>query len=250
MKSSLVIGNWKSNGSLSGNRVLLDAVASGVPAGVRCAVCVPYPYLAQVGEILEDSAIAFGSQDVSEYGYGAYTGEVNAEMLAEFGCRFVIVGHSERRSLFDESDETVARKAGAVLDANMVPVVCVGETLAQRDAGEVHSVLQQQLDALDTVRGASRLAGLVVAYEPVWAIGTGRTPTPEQVQDALGFVRAWFAARIDDADAVDVLYGGSVKAGNAAELFALPDSDGGLIGGASLVADEFVAICAAAVSKS
>lgn len=250
MKSSLVIGNWKSNGSLDGNRALLASVRDDVPAGVRCAVCVPFPYLAQVSSLLDGSTIAFGSQDVSEYGFGAYTGEVNAEMLAEFGCRFVIVGHSERRSLFNEADETVARKAGAVLDASMVPAVCVGETLAQRDAGEVHSVLQRQLDALDAVLGVSRLSGLAVAYEPVWAIGTGRTATPEQVQDALGFIRAWFAARIDDAGAVDVLYGGSVKAGNAAELFALPDCDGGLIGGASLVADEFAAICAAAVGRS
>lgn len=250
MKSSLVIGNWKSNGSLKGNRALLDALLSGVPAGVRSAVCVPYPYLAQVEQVLKGSAIALGSQDVSEHGFGAYTGEVNAEMLVEFGCRFVIVGHSERRGLFGESDETVARKAGAVLDVGMMPVVCVGETLAQRDAGEVHAVLQRQLDALDSVLGASRLSGLVVAYEPVWAIGTGRTPTREQVQDALGFVRAWFAARIDDSGSVDVLYGGSVKAGNAVELFALPDCDGGLIGGASLVADEFVAICAAAAGGS
>lgn len=250
MESSLVIGNWKANGSLSANRALLDAIAGRVPTGVRCAVCVPYPYLVQVGKALEGSAIAFGSQDVSEYGFGAFTGEVNAEMLAEFGCRFVIVGHSERRTLFGESDETVARKAGAVLDAGMAPVVCVGESLAQRDAGEVHAVLQRQLDALDSVLGASRLSGLAVAYEPVWAIGTGRTPTPEQAQDALGFIRAWFAARIDDAGSVDVLYGGSVKAGNAAELFALPDCDGGLIGGASLVADEFVAICLAAAGRS
>lgn len=250
MKSSLVIGNWKANGSLNANRALLEALLGGVPAGVRCAVCVPYPYLLQVREFLRAGEISFGSQDVSEFGAGAYTGEVNAGMLRELGCRFVLVGHSERRSLFGESDLAVGRKAAAVLDAGMVPVVCVGESLAQRDAGEVHAVLQRQLDALDSVLESSRLNGLVVAYEPVWAIGTGRTPTPEQAQDALGFIRDWFAARIEASEAVDVLYGGSVKAGNAAEFFALPDCDGGLIGGASLLADEFVAICSAAPRAS
>ncbi len=246
MKSKLVIGNWKSNGSLASNKELVEAVRLGIPSSVRCAVCVPYPYLAQMAGLLTDSSLVYGAQNVSQYGDGAFTGEVSAEMLSEFGCRFVIVGHSERRTLLGESDDSVARKAGLVLDADMTPVVCIGETLAQREAGEVRTVLSRQLDALEAVLGVSRLKSLVVAYEPVWAIGTGRTATPGQVQDALGFVRAWFAARIDESAAIDILYGGSVKAENARELFNLPDADGGLIGGASLKAEEFLAICTAA----
>lgn len=246
MKSKLVIGNWKSNGSLDASQALVRAVLNGVPASVRCAVCVPYPYLSLVGGLLAGRPVSVGAQNVSEHGDGAFTGEVSARMLAEFGCRYVLVGHSERRSLLAESDESVARKAGLVLEAGMIPVVCIGETLVQREAGEVRTVLARQLDALEMVLGPSLLGNLVVAYEPVWAIGTGRTASPEQVQDVLGFVRAWFAARIEGADALDILYGGSVKPENAAELFTLPDSNGGLIGGASLKADEFLAICAAA----
>ena len=245
MKPSLVIGNWKSNGSLSANRALLAAIVAALPVGVRSAVCVPYPYLAQVGEMLAGSGVALGAQNVSEFGAGAFTGEVSADMLVDLGCRYVIVGHSERRALLGETDDAVARKALAVLNAGMTPVVCIGETLAQRDAGAVETVLGQQLAALEPVLGASRLAELVLAYEPVWAIGTGRTATSAQVQETLAFVRGWLASRIDDAATVDILYGGSVKADNATALFALPDCDGGLIGGASLAADEFVAICAA-----
>lgn len=250
MKNKLVVGNWKMNGGLADNQALLNALSAGVPCGVECAVCVPFPYLVQTADHLKASAVTFGAQNVSEFAQGAYTGEVSAAMLAEFVCRYVIVGHSERRSLFGETSEVVARKAAIVLQAGMVPIVCVGETLEERESGEVELMLGRQLDALDATLDAAKLSRIVIAYEPVWAIGTGRSASPEQVQAALAFVRGWLSCRLEDATVVSILYGGSVKGDTALELFALPDADGGLIGGASLVAEEFLTICRAAVGGS
>jgi triosephosphate isomerase len=246
MKSKLVVGNWKMNGSLAGNRALLATLTRHVRDGVAAGVCVPYPYLAQAQALLAGTAIALGAQNVCEHPEGAYTGEVSAPMLREFGCRYVIVGHSERRTLFGEDDALVARKAAAALRAGITPIVCIGESLAEREAGRLESVLQHQLGVLDP----ATLGDLVIAYEPVWAIGTGRTASPEQVQQALAFVRGRLVTRGAGAAQVKILYGGSVKADSAFELFALPDCDGGLIGGASLVAAEFLAICEAACAAS
>lgn len=237
------------HGSLVVNRRLLDALKAGLkPAeGVDCAVCVPFPYLAQVAAALSGSLLAWGAQNVSEHEAGAYTGEVSALMLKDFGCRYVIVGHSERRSLYDEDDRWVAAKFVAARRAGLTPILCVGETLDQRERGETESVVQRQLDAVLAAAGAAGLAAATVAYEPVWAIGTGRTATPEQAQDVHAFIRALVARRDRAvAERLTILYGGSVKSGNARELFAMPDIDGGLIGGASLVADDFIAICTAA----
>jgi triosephosphate isomerase len=238
-RARLVAGNWKMHGSRASIAALLDALVEGKPT-TACAVCVPFPYLAQVAERLRGTRIAWGAQSVSEHAQGAYTGEVSAAMLAEFGCRYVIVGHSERRQLYGETDAQVAAKFAAVRSAGMTPILCVGETLAQREAGETEAVVGRQLSAV-------RFEEAVLAYEPVWAIGTGRTATPAQAQEAHALIRG----RIAENDAtiaasLRVLYGGSVKAANAAELFSMPDVDGGLIGGASLKADEFASICAAA----
>jgi triosephosphate isomerase len=239
MRGRLVAGNWKMHGSLAANRALLDAVVAGVQ-GVECAVCVPFPYLAQAAERLKGTTIAWGAQNVSEHAQGAYTGEVAAAMLAEFGCRYVLVGHSERRQLYSETDAQAAAKFAAAQSAGLRPIFCIGETLAERDAGRTEEVVARQLDA---VLGRSKFGDAVLAYEPVWAIGTGRTATPEQAQAVHGFLRK----RVGDA--TRILYGGSVKAQNAAAIFSKPDVDGGLIGGASLVAADFLAICAAARTK-
>ncbi|HKQ26092.1 MAG TPA: triose-phosphate isomerase [Burkholderiales bacterium] len=249
MRQRLAVGNWKMYGSLPENQALLDTVAAAV-AGLRgtiCAVCVPFPYLAQVQAALAQSKMVWGAQNVSQYPKGAFTGEVSAGMLCEFGCRYVIVGHSERRQWFGEDDRTVALKAKAVLAAGMVPIVCAGETLAERESGVTEDVVGRQIAAVLDELGAEGLKGAVLAYEPVWAIGTGRTATPEQAQAVHAYIRGLLAKR-DRAlgDAAPILYGGSVKAANAAELFAMPDVDGGLIGGASLVAQELIAICKAA----
>ena len=242
MRGTLVVGNWKMNGGLAANAALLDALAAGWKAARddrTMAVCVPYPYLAQARERLDATAIAWGAQDVSEHAAGAYTGDVSAGMIAEFGCRYVIVGHSERRQLHGEADALVAAKASAALDAGITPIVCVGETLAEREASLTSTVIGRQIDEVIESLGAS-MARTVVAYEPVWAIGTGRTATPEQAQDVHAFLRERLAA--SGAGEVPLLYGGSVKAANAAALFAMPDVDGGLVGGASLNAEEFLAI--------
>ncbi|NMG43462.1 triose-phosphate isomerase [Aromatoleum toluvorans] len=248
MKRKLVVGNWKMNGDRARNRVLLDQILGGMPSGVDCAVCVPFPYLAQVNEILEGSGIALGAQDVSEFSDGAYTGDVSVAMLADWGVRFVVVGHSERRTLHHESDEVVARKTVAVLDGELTPIVCVGETLAERESGVTEQVLMRQLDALAAVLPSAVLQRVVIAYEPVWAIGTGRAATAEQVQAVLSFVRGWLARHVEAANEVRVLYGGSVKPETAEALFGLPDADGGLIGGASLDAPSFLEICRAAAN--
>ena len=237
------------HGSLRANASLLDALKAGLKTsdGVVHAVCVPFPYLGQVSAALAGSAIAWGAQNLSEHDSGAYTGEISGAMLKEFGCRFVIVGHSERRTLYGEDDRRVAAKFVAARRAGLTPILCVGETLEQRERGETQSVVGRQLDAVIGAAGAAVLGDAVLAYEPVWAIGTGRNATPQQAQDVHAFARARLAAH-DRALAgnLTILYGGSVKAANAAELFAMPDIDGGLIGGASLVAEDFIAICAAA----
>ena len=246
MRSKVVVGNWKLNGSLAANETLLKGLLAGVgrePKGAGCAVCVPAPYLAQVRSALEGTAIAWGGQDLSRYDKGAYTGEVSGPMLVEFGCRYVIVGHSERRTLFGESDEVAAEKYGAARRAGLTPIFCVGETLAERDGGVTESVLARQVDALVGKYGAAGLDGAILAYEPVWAIGTGRTASSEQADAAQAFIRGRIAkGEPQVAERLPILYGGSVKAANAAELFAMPNVDGGLVGGASLVAEEFVAI--------
>jgi len=244
MRGKLVVGNWKMNGGLGANAALLSKLTAdwtGMP-GRELAVCVPYPYLMQAQAALSSTPIAWGAQDVSEHAAGAYTGEVSAAMLVEFGCRYAIVGHSERRQYYGDTDAVVAAKAGAALAANVTPVACVGETLAEREGGLTEAVVLRQLDAVLAQVG-NDARRLVVAYEPVWAIGTGRTASPEQAQD----VHATLRARLAGAGAKDVLvlYGGSVKADNAAALFAMADIDGGLIGGASLKAAEFLAIARA-----
>jgi triosephosphate isomerase (TIM) len=226
-RTRLVAGNWKMHGSRASIAALLDELVKANPQG--CAVCAPFPYLAQVAERLRGSAIAWGAQNVSEHAQGAYTGEVSAAMLAEFGCRYVIVGHSERRQLYRETDAQVAAKFKAVRGAGMTPILCVGETLKERDAGNTEAVVERQLSAVDFDNG-------VLAYEPVWAIGTGRNATPEQAQAAHAFLRKRVPAD------TPILYGGSVKPQNAAGIFAMPDVDGGLIGGASLVAKDFLDI--------
>lgn len=246
MRRKLVAGNWKLYGSLAANADLLQTVRDGVKAPAEVAVCVPYPYLAQAREILEGSTVAWGAQDVSEHAQGAWTGEVSGAMLADFACRYVLVGHSERRSFFGDTDSVVAAKFAAALLAGLTPVLCVGETLAEREAGITGEVVTRQIDAVLANSGVDAFASAVVAYEPVWAIGTGRTASPQQAQDVHALIRARFARDSKDVAAgLRLLYGGSVKANNAAELFGQSDIDGGLIGGASLVAEDFLAICAA-----
>jgi len=244
-RKRLVMGNWKMHGGLEANAKLLADLRAG--AGILAdyctlAVCAPFPYLAQVSSLLDGSAVSWGAQDVSAHEKGAYTGEVSASMLNDFACAWVLVGHSERRAMHAETDELVADKAKAALAAGLTPVVCVGETLQEQDAGQTLEVIQRQLDPVLAL-GAEAVSRLVVAYEPVWAIGTGRSATPAQAQDVHAAIRARLAAV--NAAQVRVLYGGSVKADNAASLFAMPDIDGALVGGASLVADEFLRIAAA-----
>ena len=249
MRLKLVAGNWKMHGSLASNQALLTALVSQLEGlnSMRCAVCVPFPYLAQAQASLTGSRLAWGAQYLSQYDKGAYTGEVSASMLQEFGCRYVIVGHSERRALFGETDAVVAVKFAAALAAGITPILCVGETLEERDAGRAESVIARQLDAVIAGSGMVGLAKSVIAYEPVWAIGTGKTASPEQAQAVHAFIRRKLATLdADIAAALIIQYGGSVKAANAAELFSQPDIDGGLIGGASLQVDEFMAICQAA----
>jgi len=249
MRSRLVAGNWKMHGSLTENEALLGALTRGLAQGFsgQCAVCVPYPFLGQVQKLLQDSAVAWGAQDVSEHAKGAYTGEVSAAMLREFGCRFVIVGHSERRAMHAEDSRLVARKMRAAQDGGLTPIVCVGETLAERERGVTDAVVSEQLGAVIEELGVAAFGGAVIAYEPVWAIGTGKTASPEQAQAVHAAIRGLLAKHdAQFAAEVRVLYGGSVKAGNAGELFAMPDIDGGLVGGASLDAAEFTAICRAA----
>lgn len=246
-----VAGNWKMNGSMASNAVLLDSLLSelrDLPSG-RVAVVPPFPYLAQCADKLAGSAVGWGAQDVSEHGAGAYTGEVSAEMVADLGGRYVIVGHSERRAMHGESNELVARKALKAKAAGLVPIMCVGETLDDRESSRTESVVAAQVDALLDVAGVDVLKAGILAYEPVWAIGTGKTASPEQAQEVHAFIRSRVCVRDEGCGAgLRILYGGSVKGSNAASLFGMPDVDGGLVGGAALVASDFVQICRAALS--
>jgi triosephosphate isomerase len=241
----LVVGNWKMHGNRVANAELLGAILDARPFGADVAVCVPFPYLSETAVTLAGSDLRWGAQDVSAHEQGAYTGEVSAAMLHDFGCRYAIVGHSERRAYHHEADQLVADKAKAALGRGVTPIVCVGETLEQREAGQTEAVVKRQLSAV--IHTLAHCASeMVVAYEPVWAIGTGRTATPEQAQAVHALLRAQLQAATPHAAVMKILYGGSVKADNAAALFAQPDIDGGLIGGASLKAADFIAICRAA----
>ena len=245
MRRKLVAGNWKMHGNHCANAGLLAGIAAARPFGCDVAVCVPTPYLSETAVALAGTDLRWGAQDCSSHEQGAYTGEVSVAMLAEFGCRYVIVGHSERRQHHGETDQLVADKAKIALAKGITPIVCVGETLAQREAGETEVVVKRQLSAV--IHALAHCAGeMVVAYEPVWAIGTGKVATPEQAQAVHALLRAQLKAATPHADAMKILYGGSMKPDNAAILMAQPDIDGGLIGGASLKAADFVAICRAA----
>ncbi len=248
MRRKLVAGNWKMHGLRAQNGPLVEAIlAAPSPPNVECVLCPPFVYLADVARQLRDGAVKLGAQDVCAEAPGAHTGEIAASMLRDVGCDYVIVGHSERRTLYGEDDVLVARKFAAAQARGLVPILCVGEQLAEREAGRTHEVIARQLDPVLALTGVASLAHAVIAYEPVWAIGTGRTASPEQAQDVHHFIRQ----RLREQDAkiaagLQILYGGSVKAGNARELFAQDDVDGGLIGGASLKAEEFLSILTAA----
>lgn len=248
MRRKLVAGNWKMNGSLAANATLLAGIKAGLSQpDCDVAVCVPAPYLAQCQAELSDTVVALGAQDLSANNAGAYTGEVSAAMLQDFSCKYVIVGHSERRAYHGETDELVAKKTLRALQSGLIPIVCVGETLAERESGRTEEIVGQQMAAVLAVIDAGDLVNIVVAYEPVWAIGTGKTATPQMAQDVHAALRAKLAQKnVAAAAGVQILYGGSMKPENAAELMAMPDIDGGLIGGAALKAVDFLAIVGAA----
>ena len=249
MRQPLVAGNWKMNGSTASARALLAEIKAGVAAVAKCevAVCPPFIYLPLAQAELTNTAIAWGAQNLSTEAVGAFTGEISAAMLLDCGCSYVIVGHSERRTLYGEDDQRVATKFAVARAAGIKPILCVGETLEEREQGITEAVIARQLDAVIAAQGASALAAGVIAYEPVWAIGTGKTASPEQAQQVHAFIRGRIAAQdASVAEGLRILYGGSMKSGNAAELMAQPDIDGGLIGGAALVASDFLGICRAA----
>lgn len=245
MRRKLVVGNWKMHGSRAANAQLLAGLKEAGPWNADVAVCVPFLYIAETALALTGASIAYGSQDCSSHEQGAYTGEVSSAMLADVGCRYAIVGHSERRAYHAESDQLVADKAKAALAHGVTPIVCVGETRAEREAGQTEAVVKRQLAAVIHTLGHCT-GEMVVAYEPVWAIGTGLTATPAEAQAVHAVLRAQLHAATDKSGAMRILYGGSVKADNAAELFSQADIDGGLIGGASLKVADFAAICRAA----
>jgi triosephosphate isomerase len=249
MRRPLIAGNWKMHGSRAENAELIEALLLGLPGQtpVEIAVCPPFVYLWETARLLKSSSIALGSQSVCAEALGAFTGEVSASMLKDVGCRYVIVGHSERRAIYKEDDALVARKFLAAQSQGLIPILCVGETLEERERGQTMQVVSRQLTAVLDLAGATALRTAVIAYEPVWAIGTGKNAMPAQAQEVHAHIRTAIAGR-DAKIAADVriLYGGSVKAANAHELFAMPDVDGGLVGGASLKADEFLKICACA----
>ncbi|MDG5977148.1 triosephosphate isomerase [Hydrogenophaga taeniospiralis CCUG 15921] len=244
----LIAGNWKMNGSLAANEALVKAMLDGLQGSAPAAdmaLCVPAPYLAQLQSLLQGSPVAWGAQDVSAHEQGAYTGEVSVAMLKDFGCRYAIVGHSERRQYHGETDALVAAKAQRALAAGVTPIVCVGETLDEREAGQTEAVVKRQLAAV--IHAVAHCTSeIVVAYEPVWAIGTGKTATPDMAQQVHAVLRAQLSAATQHPERVHILYGGSMNAANAASLLAQPDIDGGLIGGASLKAADFLQIVAAA----
>ncbi len=243
-RKRLVMGNWKMHGSLAANAILLEGLLAGAASAASCelAVCVPFPYLAQAQAALQGSAVSWGAQDVSAHAQGAYTGEVAPGMLADFACGWALAGHSERRTMHGETDKLVADKAAAALAAGITPVVCIGETQAEQQAGQTRDIIARQLAPVLAL-GAQQVNRMVFAYEPVWAIGTGLSATPEQAQEVHAFIRK----RLDGIGAgqVRILYGGSVKPDNAARLFAMPDIDGALVGGAALKAQDFLRIAAA-----
>jgi len=245
----LIVANWKMNGSLTSIRPLMEGVCNGLQEGcdIEVAICPPFVYLAEAAEKLKNTDIKLGSQNSSHLESGAFTGEISADMLKDFSCVFAIVGHSERRALYGETDNLVAEKFMRAQDAALVPILCVGEQLHERESGDTEAVIERQLNAVIELVGIAAFKNAVIAYEPIWAIGTGKTATPEQVQEVHAFVRL-LLARHDDAvaDGIRILYGGSVKAANATEIFNMADVDGGLIGGASLDIDEFLNICHAA----
>jgi triosephosphate isomerase len=249
MRKILVAGNWKMNGSGAANADLVDGILAGMPTSdsVRLLICPPFPYLSEMARKTAGSRLLLGAQTVSEHESGAYTGETAPAMLRDVGCEYVLVGHSERRALYGESSAAVAVKYLAAQAAGLKPILCVGETLQEREAGKTEEVIDEQLDAVLDTAGIASLANAVVAYEPVWAIGTGKTATPQQAQDVHAHIRQVLKAKDEAiAAAVQILYGGSVKGENAAGLFGMPDIDGGLIGGASLKSDDFLAIADAA----
>jgi len=248
MRQPLIAGNWKMNGTKSSAEALLSGVLAGASAisKTEIAVCPPFPFLSLAERLLQGSSVRLGAQNVCTEAGGAYTGEVSAAMLAEFGCRYVICGHSERREYYGETDEIIAKKLSACIDLGMTPILCVGETLQQREQGRTETVIGGQLDGIIDRVGIDVFNRSEIAYEPVWAIGTGMTATPGQAQDVHVFIRGRIAGRDQSiADSVRILYGGSMKAANARDLLSQADIDGGLIGGASLVADDFLAICQA-----
>jgi len=249
MRRTLVAGNWKMNGSRESIRALLDGVKSGVSdvTNADMAVCCPAVYIADVSSQLQGTDIGFGGQDISVHDSGAYTGEIAGGMWNDFNCKYVIIGHSERRTYHNESDELVAEKFEAARKAGLIPLFCIGETLEERESGVTEQVVSRQVNAVIDRLGVDRLGEGVIAYEPVWAIGTGVTATPEQAQDTHAYIRSMIAEKSADVAAkIQILYGGSMNAGNASELLACEDIDGGLIGGASLKADDFLAIGKAA----
>jgi triosephosphate isomerase len=249
MRKPLVAGNWKMNGSLESVRELLEGIKGGMGdvKVAEVAVCPPYVFLAETEKLLAGSSIGWGGQDLSTESAGAYTGEVAASMLKDFGSQYVIVGHSERRTYHAESDELVAKKFAVARAAGLIPILCIGETLEERESGVTEQVVARQLDAVIELEGVDALADGVIAYEPVWAIGTGKTATPDQAQDVHAFIRGRVAEKSAEvAEGVRILYGGSMKPDNAKELIGKPDIDGGLIGGASLKAEDFLGICTAA----
>ena len=251
MRGYLVAGNWKMNGSNAANAELVDGVIAGMPQSesVELLICPPFPYLGAIAAKLSGTGIALGAQNVSQHEAGAYTGETAPSMLIDVGCKYVLVGHSERRAIMGESSEMVAAKFQAAQDAGLIPVLCIGETQAERESKQTEAVVDEQLNAVIEGSGIEAVQNAVSAYEPVWAIGTGLTATPEQAQDVHRHIRGVLAGRNQDvADGIRILYGGSVKGDNAAGLFSKPDIDGGLIGGASLKSADFLAIAEAAAS--
>jgi len=246
-RQPLVAANWKMNGSLASMTALLSAIKTGLQgANAEVAICAPYVYLANLKQQLEGSNIIAGAQNVSEHEAGAYTGEISTSMLRDFDCHYVIVGHSERRNIYAESDTLVAEKFARVQADGMQPILCLGEQLEEREAGSTEEIVARQLDAVIASVGIAAFSKAVIAYEPVWAIGTGKTATKEQAQEVHAFIRQRLSQQDSTiADSIRLLYGGSVKADNANDLFSMTDVDGGLIGGASLVAEDFLAICQA-----
>ncbi len=247
MRQSLVVGNWKMNGTLATNKLLAEGIVAGLNASsesAACAVCVPFVYLSSIGDIVKGSRLGLGAQNIANKPSGAFTGEVSASMLTEFGCQYALVGHSERRTYYGDTNQTVAERFCQAQEQGITPILCIGETLAERENNQTFAVIEEQLDVVIDLAGIRAFSNAVIAYEPVWAIGTGKTATDEQAQEVHHHIRSYIAAKDQAiADKIQILYGGSAKPDNAKGLFAMPDIDGGLIGGASLDAASFLQIC-------